>query len=114
MATMTFICAQILITWSGLTGNVSIRTTCSVFDDLDLTNTIVLCWRYYQNNAGRLFIGSILKIHFGPETFEHRVQARAVFPQKCTDTYNLAYNLGLLNAVKSVYNPCWYSLQVNT
>lgn len=67
MATVTFVCAQILITSSGLTGNVSIRTTCSVFDDLDLTNTIVLCWRYYQNNAGRLFIGSILKIHFGPQ-----------------------------------------------
>ena len=41
---------------SGLIGNVLLRTIRSVFEDLGLTHTIVLCWKYYQRKAGRLLV----------------------------------------------------------
>lgn len=53
---MTYICTQILRSWSGLIGNVLIRTIFSVFDDLDLTNTIILCCKYFQSNTGKLLV----------------------------------------------------------
>lgn len=78
------------MSWSGLIGNILIRTLCGVFEDLDLTQLFCVGTITRGKLENYWFIARVLKIQFGTwNLLGMLIKAQAAFLQTCTDTWSL-------------------------